>query len=168
MTSLREKQRAQKLVRKAVLGGELEQPERCERCKAAVPLQAHHEDYDKPLDVVWLCTACHVKHHQDIGTRPASKSEDSEALRSQPFALRVVATSRLAYKHAADQAGLTVSEWARLVLDSAAGVSKLDEQLVGRVVFYVDVGKLSPREAMRVVEKARKEVEGRKVRDGKW
>jgi hypothetical protein len=89
-------------------------------------------------------------------------------LRDRPVNFRTTAQAFEAYEQAAERAGLTVSEWARLVLDSAAGVSKLDEQLVGRVVFYVDVGKLSPREAMRVVEKARKEVEGRKVRDGKW
>lgn len=23
----------------------------------------HHEDYDKPLDIVWMCKRCHVEHH---------------------------------------------------------------------------------------------------------
>lgn len=27
---------------------------------------AHHEDYDQPLDVVWLCQPCHRQRHKEI------------------------------------------------------------------------------------------------------
>jgi hypothetical protein len=27
---------------------------------------AHHEDYDKPLEVVWLCQPCHKQRHKEI------------------------------------------------------------------------------------------------------
>jgi len=28
--------------------------------------QAHHEDYDKPLEITWLCKAHHYKHHVEL------------------------------------------------------------------------------------------------------
>jgi len=37
----------------------------CERCDA-VKTYAHHEDYDKRLEVMWLCQPCHKKRHAEI------------------------------------------------------------------------------------------------------
>jgi len=37
----------------------------CEKCGDEKSL-AHHEDYDKPLDVVWLCQVCHMQRHKEI------------------------------------------------------------------------------------------------------
>lgn len=33
----------------------------CETCKTTQKLQAHHDDYTKPLSVRWLC----IKHHRE-------------------------------------------------------------------------------------------------------
>lgn len=37
----------------------------CVRCGEKKSL-AHHEDYDKPLDVVWLCQPCHKQRHKEL------------------------------------------------------------------------------------------------------
>lgn len=61
------KNRARSKCRKAVMDGILVRPETCERClKTPGPakdgrtqIHAHHHDYDKPLDVEFICAKCH-------------------------------------------------------------------------------------------------------------
>lgn len=51
-------------VSRAIRNGSLvRQP--CIRCGEVKSL-AHHEDYDKPLDVMWLCQPCHKQRHKEI------------------------------------------------------------------------------------------------------
>lgn len=52
-------------VNNAIRDGKLK-AKPCERCTFALGVQAHHEDYSKPLDVVWLCTKCHGARHREI------------------------------------------------------------------------------------------------------
>lgn len=61
MISASEKVRARRKLRTAVAAG-LVTPQACENCLAA-PAQAHHPDYAVPLDVRWLCAACHSQLH---------------------------------------------------------------------------------------------------------
>lgn len=36
--------------------------EACEKC-GSMFVEAHHEDYSKPLQVRWLCRRCHLEEH---------------------------------------------------------------------------------------------------------
>jgi hypothetical protein len=61
-----EKESARRLVRNAVSTGKIIKPKVCQGCNKEElkhKLHAHHEDYSKPLDVVWLCFGCHRKVH---------------------------------------------------------------------------------------------------------
>ena len=55
-----EKLRVHRLTRYAIKRGDLV-PQPCEVC-GKERVDAHHPDYDKPMDVMWLCR----KHHKDI------------------------------------------------------------------------------------------------------
>jgi len=58
------RQAAHNAVARALRAGKLI-PAPCSRCGDEKSL-AHHEDYDKPLDVVWLCQPCHKQRHKEI------------------------------------------------------------------------------------------------------
>lgn len=51
-------------VGKAIADGLLEKLP-CEICGKQTA-EAHHEDYDKPLDVIWLCKKHHGERHRQI------------------------------------------------------------------------------------------------------
>jgi hypothetical protein len=58
----RDKVRAHDKVLKALRSGKLTRPDRCERCgDEERQIVAHHEDFARPLDVVWLCVPCHCQ-----------------------------------------------------------------------------------------------------------
>jgi len=59
--------KAQAKLRYAVKAGKIKKPNICSNCNLFYPLrkiQSHHKDYNKPLDVEWLCFYCHrrLKH----------------------------------------------------------------------------------------------------------
>lgn len=56
-----ERYRASYAVTNAVRDGRLSKSP-CEKC-GAIKVEAHHYDYSKPLDVVWLCRKHHLEAH---------------------------------------------------------------------------------------------------------
>ena len=59
------KRKAHQDVSYAIQKGKLvRQP--CEQCGVTEHVVAHHEDYNKPLDVVWLCKHHHKERHLEI------------------------------------------------------------------------------------------------------
>lgn len=56
------KQNAHRAVEAALLAGHLVKPNKCSVCGCSDTLhriEAHHEDYRQPLNVIWVCTPCH-------------------------------------------------------------------------------------------------------------
>jgi len=65
------KKRVQHITDKAIAKGVLVRPVKCNQCGGTQEfkdgrngIQAHHSDYDKPLDVVWMCQKCHHEWHK--------------------------------------------------------------------------------------------------------
>jgi hypothetical protein len=56
---------ARQAVNNAIARGHLVRSA-CVECGSTEYVQAHHEDYSKPLEVEWLCFRCHRKRHGQI------------------------------------------------------------------------------------------------------
>ncbi len=61
------KYKAHQAVGKAVRNGVLTNPGNCVECTSDLAVEAHHDDYDFPLTVRWLCALCHKRWHAEHG-----------------------------------------------------------------------------------------------------
>jgi len=61
----KEKAKAHDKVKRAIAQGQLIRSNVCEVCKCVGKTHAHHEDYSKPLDVIWKCPTCHISNHRN-------------------------------------------------------------------------------------------------------
>ncbi len=54
-----EKYKARSVVSGAIKTNKLVRPNHCSICNELCKPHAHHEDYSRPLDIVWVCVRCH-------------------------------------------------------------------------------------------------------------
>lgn len=96
-TTKREKANAHRAVFVAIKKGKL-QKKPCRDC-GSEKVDAHHTDYSKPLDVVWLCRKHHFREHH----RPSS----SVPKRTMTFRVKASILERL--RTSAKRSGLSMS-----------------------------------------------------------
>lgn len=60
-----ERLRANNAIQRAKSKGKLKsQP--CQKCGQVSNVHAHHDDYSKPLDIIWLCSVHHKARHKEL------------------------------------------------------------------------------------------------------
>lgn len=52
------------ITRNHIRDGRLKAETACLTCKSTKKVEAHHDDYTKPLEVRWLCESCHKDWHR--------------------------------------------------------------------------------------------------------
>jgi hypothetical protein len=61
------------LLKKGMRYGLLSRPDHCTDCGLICKPHGHHEDYSKPLEVIWVCHWCHRLRHSR-GPMPVPQS----------------------------------------------------------------------------------------------
>jgi len=63
-----EKYKARKVLNHVIEKGRISKPKTCSVCGKTGRVEGHHEDYSKPLEVIWLCSQCHIDIHTNKKT----------------------------------------------------------------------------------------------------
>lgn len=58
-----ERNKANQCIKRALATGKIIRPKFCAICGKECKLYAHHHDYTKPLEVIFVCQSCHKKIH---------------------------------------------------------------------------------------------------------
>lgn len=59
------KHKAVQLTTNRLKRGEIVRPGNCSKCHKECKPEGHHADYNKPLEIEWLCSVCHGEWHQN-------------------------------------------------------------------------------------------------------
>ena len=79
-----ERVKARKAVYHAMRAGWLVKPKVCSMCPVGEP-EAHHKDYSRPLDIVWLCKECHVVADRSFLAESANSSSQKAVDKAIPL-----------------------------------------------------------------------------------
>ena len=66
---------ARMAIATAIRSGKIRAPQNCQQCGRQAKTEAHHRDYSKPLEVVWLCACCHKRIHASGETKEVEHAQ---------------------------------------------------------------------------------------------
>ena len=85
-TGTKANDKTQNILEYALTKGIMERPENCSSCGKTYKfkngrnaIQAHHCDYNKPLEVEWLCQKCHHAWHKTNKAIPLKELKEVES-----------------------------------------------------------------------------------------
>lgn len=61
----KKKSMARKFISLYLKNGKIERSKTCQLCLNECKTEAHHTDYGRPIDVMWLCDKCHGLVHRE-------------------------------------------------------------------------------------------------------
>ncbi len=62
-TELELRKHARSIYQRALDSGRLKPADSCGRCGSSENIHGHHDDYEEPLAILWLCASCHARRH---------------------------------------------------------------------------------------------------------
>ena len=90
--NLREK--ARKAIANAVQRKRIIKPEVCNSCGVSCNPEAHHSDYSKPFDVLWVCKKCHHEIHDQLRSINTQGNDVGFVEREEAVAKRTQAVAK--------------------------------------------------------------------------
>lgn len=143
--SERRKEVARNAVKNAVRKGTLARKP-CERC-GSPKVSAHHHDYSKPLDVIWLCGTHHAEAHgKEVRTKPPTPEyyvpcwlaniEPSGELYDAPAIVSTLSTLWIKQQQVMDVTGLKRATVLKIVKGEP-----VDDKDLARMLRYVEITK---------------------------
>lgn len=60
------KNHSRAITKYALSCGRLIRADKCEFCGSTQYIQGHHEDYEHPMQITWLCRTCHANRHKEL------------------------------------------------------------------------------------------------------
>lgn len=79
------KRKRRHITKAAVRNGLIVKPDGCQVCGTKDKIEIHHDDYDKPMSVRWLCRECHCRHHFLVERMIAEGELRNLQQRERPF-----------------------------------------------------------------------------------
>ena len=61
-------------LRYTIKQGHIIKPDHCVQCHRKAGVTGHHQNYTKPLEVLWLCSSCHRKLHLCLENKQRTSS----------------------------------------------------------------------------------------------